>query len=387
VNPNPLTKIPAINIPGLRCQVCEVTPILAAEWLKLNRKNRKLKDPTLEAYARDMKNGDWYLTHQGIAFDAEGSLIDGQHRLQGVVRAKRNVLMFVSAGWPANGKHKTMDAVDRGTNRSLADQLHLQHGLPSNEAQRVVQITNSIASAFAGGNRVRKSSTACVLAVFELYEKEIKYVLGIPNKTHGLKSSTVLACVALAYGVWPDKTDDFYQRLRTGENLTRDNPVLHLRNYLLGEGGHADTQTLRCAILYHLVAFVEDRKLNSTVVNSNTALLQIIKLQGPRAEKIRKLYGAEAASIAPPTGRPPAGVNGRGGDDEPLARKLNISAIGEDAIRIGGTLSATFSSTDLSVRLDSPNLVGLWLADWRRRGWIESAGVREFRKTEIFGKV
>ena len=29
----------------------------------------------------------------------------------------------------------------------------------------------------------------------------------------------------------------------------------------------------------------------------------------------------------------------------------------------------------------------LWLSDWRRRGWIETVGTREYQKTANFGKV
>jgi hypothetical protein len=374
---NPLRDVPAVNIAGLRFQVAEITPVLAAEWLKLNRKNRKLKYETMLAYARDMKNNAWYLTHQGVAFDAEGNLIDGQHRLEAVVNSKRAVNMFVSAGWPTGnngGKHKTMDAVDRGVNRSIADQLRLQHDIM--DAARVVQIANSIAAACLGSQRVRKSSTACVLSVVDLYAPQIKFVLENPIKTHGLKSATVAAVLVLARAAWPDKTDDFMTRLKTGENLTRDNPILHLRNYLMGEGS-GDTSGQRLATCHHLLAFVEGRKLSSVVCTSNVALLQLLKLQGERVEKIRKIFGDEALTIPAPA--VPAA------EDKPAP--INTAATGPDALRIAGTLRDVFSTTDLAARLDNANLIGLWLSDWRRRGWIETVGTREYQKTGSFGKV
>ena len=101
-----IVKIPAADIndtpfAGVRFAFCDVTPELAAEWLKHNRRNRKVKDTTVEAYAMDMRNGAWQTTHQGVAFDLAGNLIDGQHRLRGIVQARRPVLMVVSHGWPA----------------------------------------------------------------------------------------------------------------------------------------------------------------------------------------------------------------------------------------------------------------------------------------------
>jgi hypothetical protein len=380
---NPLAKIPEVKIPGLSFQVVEITPVLAAEWLKRNRKNRKVKNLTVEAYARDMKNDAWYLTHQGVAFDADGNLIDGQHRLQAVVSAKRNVAMFVTSGWPANGKQKTMDAVDRGVNRSLADQLSLQHDVT--DAARVVQMANSVAAACLGGVRVRKSSTHCVLSVFDLYQAEFKYLLADPIKQHGLKSATVAGVLILARAVWPEKTADFINRFKTGENLDRNNPILHLRNWLMGVGMNADAGTIRLTTAHHLVAFVEDRNLQSLVSQSNVALLQLLKLQGDRVAKIRKLYDAEAATVINPNAAAakPAKPVAPTVSPEP---KFNISPTGPDALRVAATLAPVFSTTDLVARVDSPNIPGLWLADWNRRGWIVSAGVREFRKTDTFGK-
>lgn len=368
---NPLRGIAAIKIPGLVFQVCEVTPPIAADFLKRNRKNRKLKEATLEGYTRDMKNDAWYLTHQGIAFDDDGNLIDGQHRLEAIVRSKKSVRLFVSAGWPANGKDKTMDAVDRGAARSLADQLHLQHGLPTQEAGNVVKITNSIAAACINGNRVRK--------------------LGCSATSRGIKSATVSAVTVMARAVWPEKASDFYTRLKTGENLAGGNAILHLRNWLLGDGANADTCTMRLAATHHLLAFVEGRQVNSLVCSSNAALLKLIGLQGDRAEKIRKMFNAETYAPRATNGTGSTGSadihggngNGNGDGRQP---KLNTSPIGDDAVRIGGTLSGTFTTTDLTARIDNPNLPGLWLAHWRRIGWVESAGAREFRKTATFGK-
>jgi hypothetical protein len=157
-------KIPAANISGtpfagVRFHFVEVTPELAADWLKFNRKNRRIKERQLEGYVNDMRNGAWLTTHEGISFDDQDTLTDGQHRLEGIVRAKRPVLMLVSTGWPtAQGKKKTMDAVNMGVNRSLADQLHLQHDINPKEAGHIVRICNAIAAAACGSSRITRST-------------------------------------------------------------------------------------------------------------------------------------------------------------------------------------------------------------------------------------
>jgi hypothetical protein len=370
-------NFPAANIKDtpfahVKFAFVNITPELAADWLKANRKNRKLKDRTVEAYGMDMKNGAWLTTHQGIAFDDDDNLIDGQHRLMGVVQSKTAVLMLVTRGWPAGGgKRKTMDAVDRGVQRSLPDQLHLQHDIERRDAGKVVQICNAVAAACAGMVRVHKSTTDTVLAVFAIYKPEIQWFLANPITQHGLKQATVAACMVMGRSVWADKTDDALKRLQTGENLTRENPLLHLRNWLMGAGGDEYADLVRRVTFHHLAAFVDGKAVPQICLNSELALNRVLKLHQVRVEKICAIYGQTL----------PAALRAAAADE---VKPVKVSAKSPEAIKIGWTLNEVFTSTDLVARVD--DVGGQWLLVWLNAGWIVSAGVGQFRKTEKFGK-
>ena len=58
-----------------------VTPEMAREWLTHNTHNRPVSRQYVEKYARDMRAGRWHYTNQGIGFDVNGVMTDGQHRL------------------------------------------------------------------------------------------------------------------------------------------------------------------------------------------------------------------------------------------------------------------------------------------------------------------
>jgi len=60
-----------------------ITPQMAEDLLRRNRPgaNRKVGFSVVQYYARQMRNGDWQPTGQGMIFDEHGVLIDGQHRL------------------------------------------------------------------------------------------------------------------------------------------------------------------------------------------------------------------------------------------------------------------------------------------------------------------
>ena len=99
-------------------KVENITPIKAAEYLKRNKGNRPLSVNLVNFFARQMPDG-WRLTHQGIAFDTEGNLIDGQHRLNAVIKADATVPMLVSRGLDRDG----MLVMDTHKKRNDADAL------------------------------------------------------------------------------------------------------------------------------------------------------------------------------------------------------------------------------------------------------------------------
>lgn len=96
-----------------------VTPTMAAEWLKLNNNNRNMRSGNVAMYARDMTADNWRVTGQAIQFDRDGNLIDGQHRLQAVIKAGRSVMFLVVRGLDPNAKA----VVDAGAKRSAGDAL------------------------------------------------------------------------------------------------------------------------------------------------------------------------------------------------------------------------------------------------------------------------
>ena len=190
----PVPDLKGTPFANVKFNFCNVSPELAAEWLKKNLKNRKLKHSTVDGYVMDMRNGAWLTTHQGLAFDDADNLIDGQHRLEAIVCSKKTVLMLVSTGWPVESdKRKTMDAVDRGVARSLPDQLHLQHGIEPREAMRVVQICNVLAAMSMNWTKISKSTTDSILAIFNLYKPEIVWVMSHPLKQHNLGNAQTSA--------------------------------------------------------------------------------------------------------------------------------------------------------------------------------------------------
>ncbi|MFB8239855.1 hypothetical protein ACFC58_25225 [Kitasatospora purpeofusca] len=96
-----------------------VTPEIAASFMARNSVNRRLDQGHVQALVEAILHDEWKLTHQGIGFDTNGRLLDGQHRLSAIIEADRPVEMFVWDGLPED-VFPVLDTVKR---RSAADAL------------------------------------------------------------------------------------------------------------------------------------------------------------------------------------------------------------------------------------------------------------------------
>lgn len=101
--------------------IVSVTPDLARTWLASNDVNRSLRPGRVEQYARAMTSGHWTVTNDDICLSPEGRLLNGQHRLNAVIRAGIPVRLGVKYNVPES----SMVHMDRGAARTMSDVLRL----------------------------------------------------------------------------------------------------------------------------------------------------------------------------------------------------------------------------------------------------------------------
>lgn len=96
--------------------IMTITPDIAARMLESNHpKNRSISSEKVSAYARMIKDGTFILTPQGISFDVDGILIDGQHRLEAICKAGIPVDMYVTTEAP----RESIEVLDTQRPRTL----------------------------------------------------------------------------------------------------------------------------------------------------------------------------------------------------------------------------------------------------------------------------
>ncbi len=109
----------ALSVTEASWYTVHVTPELAALWLEnRNDENYRQRIPrSIARFASDMEREQWSLTHQCIAFNSRGKLIDGQNRLAAIVASGKSVWMMVAVDF------EEKENLDVGANRTGYDVL------------------------------------------------------------------------------------------------------------------------------------------------------------------------------------------------------------------------------------------------------------------------
>ena len=124
-----------------------ITPDMARMWLQNhNEGNRGIKTSVVQKYSRDIKDDQWRVTHQCVAFDASGNLVDGQHRLSAVVLANKAIIAYV-ATYETN-EHALKLPIDMQAKRAVFEVLHVTRRDQEtvSAALRVIIKTGALAS-------------------------------------------------------------------------------------------------------------------------------------------------------------------------------------------------------------------------------------------------
>lgn len=108
---------------GFSSEIVDITPEAATELLRHNSRNRSLRPDYVRQLAGAMERDEWMVNGEPIQVAIDGTLLNGQHRLNAVVESRQTVPMLVVRGLPPEAQ-KTMDV---GARRTLSDVLSL-HG-------------------------------------------------------------------------------------------------------------------------------------------------------------------------------------------------------------------------------------------------------------------
>lgn len=208
----------------------DVTPVMAKAWLEKNAGNRKVNQRNVDILTKDILADDWDTTHQGIAIAADGTIVDGQHRLLAIVKANKSVKMWVLQ----NASKSTH--IDSGIKRSESNRLQMGSDGLSWVTGRALAPINLLKYLYP---KLELEQTYAKDAWMRRNEDIIRSCLKMARRSPipRLNNAGILAgyIVAMMNGVPEAYLKTFAEVLMSGyANSAAENYAIALRNDLLG---------------------------------------------------------------------------------------------------------------------------------------------------------
>ena len=208
----------------LNCFLVIVTPEMAKQWLLKNNFNRPLKPKLVDNYVRQIEAGHWRRTHQGIAFDEEGVVLDGQHRLHAIIRTGQSLPMLIFQA--------AHESIDGGKPRTLLDIVRLELLDDTIKGKHI-----SVLKEMWAGRHCKSQNHLSATEVINMYRRHhlpVRFAVDM-LENNIVNNTTLVAVVARACHTVPkEKILEFCNILRTGSG---DHPiaklVLEFRHWLL----------------------------------------------------------------------------------------------------------------------------------------------------------
>jgi len=223
-----------------------ITPDMAKSFLELNEGNRLMREKHIDRIVSDMKADRFVTTHQGLAFDTDGRLIDGQHRCRAIIESACPQWMLVTTGLPPLAQR----VIDGGAKRAVHDMMNGKF-----KATRSAAIRHYLAIQYCGGeftagtlNFAAQQITAA--AIQEAWDDfpGIDRFAPMAHEAHRNTPICGPSPLLVSAMIYPDTADEFLAGLKSMAGLDPGDGRLALLR-ARPSNGRATSTPIACALV------------------------------------------------------------------------------------------------------------------------------------------
>jgi len=224
-------------------KIATISPEYAVELLENNIANRRMDMTVVARYGEDMRNGRWVLNGDPIAIDANGTLLNGQHRLKAC--AIYGVPFTTAVAF--NVAPEAFSTYDDGKPRSRGDIATLagfRYGsLVAGTAKLFILADLGILHRVMGNN-YQTGKQACLEVARSHPEIEDSCAEAKRRRHQFPHIPETHYCFALSYFRRYDANAAslFVERVAEGIALAEDSPEMRLRTVMIQEAAKSRTQ-------------------------------------------------------------------------------------------------------------------------------------------------
>lgn len=195
----------------IEVSVEQITPTIAATYLASNTDaNRRIRKAVVNRYCERLSRG-WKMTGDTIKFDATGRMIDGQHRLNAIIKSGITMETVVIRGLePA-----VFVAIDTGSGRTIGNVLYIA-GIAEHHEGMLASAINTVYYQGLGLARFKGMDSD---QAFEWIEQNpdlvdwVKKVIDLPTfSVYRAWAAQLAAVLYLASRANPKMAEAFYEQ-------------------------------------------------------------------------------------------------------------------------------------------------------------------------------
>lgn len=248
----------------MECRLETVTPKKAAEWLKLNTKNRPLSQAHVDSLANAIKRGEFKVNGDTIKLN-ESVLIDGQHRLHAVLQSNIAIQSYIVRGVQKDA----YDTLDQGKKRNIAD-FFARDGKKyyaelATAVRYVYLYRNDLLRSFGTSKKMTPTVAEAILKSSHGLCDSVEFVYSLGTKK--FFSVGVLAALHwLCAQKSKDDADKFLAQIVAGEGIVKSMPSYAVRERIINgrkQKGRLDSTYIFGVCLKAWNMFRDNRRVNA----------------------------------------------------------------------------------------------------------------------------
>ncbi len=258
-------------------EVESIGPATAKAYLAKAAPNRSVNKRNVDRLAKAMASGAWQVTHQGIAFNENGQLCDGQHRLAAVIQSGKTIKVQVSR----YATTAPMSVLDSGSSRSVSDRVQIAGFIPEHAAITVA-VLNAMLIPEIGINRKDSLQPHEIAKLYDQEMASIRFALTAFGTKHSRQwNSIVRAAFAYCAEFAPAEVAQLATMIREKVGYKKGSAaqafVIALTEDKLPAGGNADRIDTMAKVLWLIRAHIEGKhveRIKATASIFNWAMRQ-----------------------------------------------------------------------------------------------------------------
>lgn len=251
------------TLSGVKTKLEIFTPAQAQKELDITAKKiesgefrqRNIRDRYVNKLANDSRAGKWLASPQTVAFNVDGMIIDGRHRLSAIVKSGVPAILNVSRGWPSTTGDgmNTIDVIDQGCMRNVGQQLAIGH---NKENGKILATTARAIAMLCCESHNPNLTVYQTLRIVEIYERSIETIYAMTTNMSN-RRAYFYAPIAFLHASNPDDALRFAKRVFSLDDLTANSPEKALLKYQAdhtkchGGGDKLKLSQVVVAAMYH----------------------------------------------------------------------------------------------------------------------------------------